>query len=87
MVQFWQMLEDDNGQSKFLNFKEWNWYFFSLIENAESTMIVLGFIFWQIMAKYVEHPSLFPDPLNWPCNFGYVLNRICFVSSSSEKNL
>ena len=45
MVQFWQMLEDDNGQSKFLNFKEWNWYFFSLIENAESTMIVLGFIF------------------------------------------
>ena len=45
MVQFWQMLEDDDGQSKFLNFKEWNWYFFSLIENAESTMIVLGFTF------------------------------------------
>ena len=43
MVQFWQMLEDDNGQSKFLNFKEWNWDFFSLIE---STMIVLGFIFF-----------------------------------------
>ena len=46
MVQFWQMLEDDNGQSKFLDFREWNWYFFSLIENAESTMIVLGFIFF-----------------------------------------
>ena len=47
MVQFWQMLEDDKMvKVNFLILKSGTGIFFSLIENAESTMIVLGFIFF-----------------------------------------